>query len=90
MKKNYYSIINAYSFDHKETWQKRFVIEALYQTNQFAVRSAKKFFFSEEEFVKIFEKYIDDTRFDFWLKGIMIEQTETYLAQYPKETNLPF
>lgn len=90
MKKNYYSIINAYSYDDKETWKKKFLVEALYQTNQFAVRSAKKFFFSEEEFVKIFEKFIDDTRYDFGLKWLMIEQTETYLAQYPKETNLPF
>lgn len=77
MKKEY-SIINAYSYNDKKTNEKKFVVQGILQTQDFAVKAPRSIYFTEEEFIKLFAELIDDTRYDFGLTGVMVEVEEIF------------
>lgn len=76
-----YSIINAYAYNDKNTWEKKFVIQALLQAN-FPVKWPRSFYYGEEEFLTTFEKYIDEDRFDFGLLGLKLKIKEIISVEY--------
>lgn len=67
-----YRITNAFTYNDKETWERRWWVSAIRQS-KYPVSNLTNFWFSEDEFMDIFSDYYDKNEFGFGLNWLYFQ-----------------
>ena len=74
--KKYYAISNSYSYNDKETWEKKYSLWCILQS-KFPVKWIKNLYFSYDQILEVAWDNLKEDQSDLWLFGLYLEWIES-------------